>query len=87
MKTINWTTDDRVALNDWLFTGLGLKFLRYLSEQRPEMPDLSISDITKIALAGAVAKGYEHALAEIDQMRQVPTVPMPSVQYVEVEKD
>ena len=82
---ISWTNHDRTALNEWLVSDLGKKFLLYLSQQSPDFPESL--DMQQFAMHGAVAKGFSLALREIDKMGDVPIMPLPKAKFVEVEKD
>lgn len=82
---INWTNDDRVSLNEFLLTGLGRKFIAYLEQDRPEFPETT--DLTAMALSGAIAKGYSQLLKKIEDLARVPTPPLPQAKFVEVDKD
>jgi hypothetical protein len=80
MKLI-WTNDDAVALAEFVTKGVGSKLIRYLAENRPLYPeDL---DLQKMALAAAVAKGYDQALASIDQLTMVKSAGAPKAKYVQ----
>lgn len=81
---INFTNDDRTALNAFLNGDLGQKFVRGLEQARPKIKG---DEINALAIAGAVAQGYELALQEIDAMRQVKGPGIPTVHYVETSTD
>lgn len=68
MKT-NWTNDDRAAFNQWCTTGLGQKFLQYISELMPEME--TQGDLTRLALYGVEVRAYQTYTQKIDAMRVV----------------
>lgn len=82
---LNWTNDDRAALGEFLVSSLGRKFVSYLEQERPEYPETT--DLTAMALSGAIAKGYDQLLKKIEGMSRIPNSPLPQVQFVEVEKD
>ena len=82
---VNWTNDDRSAFGEFLASSLGRKFIQYLEQERPEFPEAT--DLTAMALSGAVAKGYDALIKKIDGMARMPVAPMPKVEFVEVEKD
>lgn len=82
---ITWTIHDKTALNDFLNTDLGQKFLRYLEQSRPRFE--AAMDINHMAMAGAIFKGYEQALEQIDKMRVVTVSRTDKSQYLETHKD
>jgi hypothetical protein len=81
---INFTNDDRVALNAWLNTDLGQKFLRALEGARPKIEG---TEINQLAISGAMSKGYVQALEEIDSLRRVQGGNPLDVKYIETHKD
>lgn len=81
---INFTNDDRTALNAFLNSELGQKFIRALEQGRPKIKG---DEINALAIAGATSQGYELALEEIDSMRQVKGPAIPAVKYVETHTD
>ena len=66
---ISWTNHDRTAFNDWANTDLGQKFIRCLEESRPKFE--VAMDINQMAIQGAIYKGYEQAIEQIDKMRHI----------------
>lgn len=84
MKTV-WTNQDRVVLNEWLVKDIGKKFLLYLEQQRPAFPESY--DVNALAIAGAMAKGYQICLEQIDRMRDLPAAPVPGREFVETLTD
>lgn len=82
---INWTNDDRVAFSEFLASSLGRKFVAYLEQERPEFPNTT--DLTAMALSGAMAKEHDALLKTIDGLARVPVSPVPKVEFVEVETD
>jgi hypothetical protein len=85
MKIV-WTNDDRVALNEWLVKSIGQKFLHYLEQQRPDFPE-EADDLTKMAMAGAIAKGFQLAINEIDRMRKLDLQSAPTREFVDTVTD
>jgi len=81
----SWTEEDRGAFFKWVSSSLGQKFIRYLQEQRPKLPDTG--DITQMAMAGATSRGFDLALTEIEQMARVNVGPLAPLKRVEVEQD
>jgi hypothetical protein len=82
---VNWTNDDRGAFGEFLASSLGRKFIQFLEQERPEFPETT--DLTAMALSGAVAKGYDALIKKIDGMARLPTPAAPKIEFVEVEKD
>ena len=80
-----WTNHDRVALNEFLMTDLGQKFIAYLEQEKPPFPD--DKDLTAFALAGAIGKGYAVLLDKIQTARKIPTSPIPPVKYIDTSDD
>jgi hypothetical protein len=85
MKIV-WTNDDRVALNEFLVKSIGQKFLHYLEQQRPDFPE-EADDLTRMAMAGAVGKGFQLALNQIDRMRKLDIPPAPTRETVDTMTD
>jgi hypothetical protein len=85
MKLV-WTNDDRVALNEWLVKSIGQKFLHYLEQQRPDFPE-EADDLTKMAMAGAIAKGFQLAVNTIDRMRKLEIPAAPARETVDTVTD
>ena len=82
---VNWTNDDRAAFGEFLASSLGRKFIQYLEQERPEFPETN--DLTAMALSGAVAKGYDTLIKKVEGMARMPAPALPTVPFVEVEKD
>jgi hypothetical protein len=78
---INWTNHDRHALDEWLSTDLGRKFLSYLEQEKPPFPEET--DLTAFALAGAIMKGYSMLLEKITGARKILVPPVPPVQFID----
>lgn len=78
---INWTNHDRHALDEWLTTDLGRKFLGYLEQEKPPFP--AETDLTSFALAGAVLKGYAMLLDKIHGARKLVVPPVPPVKFID----
>lgn len=78
---INWTNHDRHALDEWLATDLGRKFLTYLEQEKPPFPEET--DLTSFALTGAILKGYSMLLQKIQGARRIPDPPLPPVHFVD----
>jgi hypothetical protein len=82
---VNWTPDDCTALNIWLNTDLGQKFLRALESGRPNFE--VAMDLNSMAMTGAVCKGFDQALDKIDKMRQVKGSTPLDIKYVDTHTD
>jgi hypothetical protein len=82
---IIWSNHDRAAFNEWLNADLGQKALRYLEQSRPKFDDSM--DINALAIQGAMQKGYELALNEIDKMRSIVTAGIPKASYIPTHED
>lgn len=78
---INWTNHDRHALDEWLTTDLGRKFLSYLEQEKPSFPEGT--DITAFALSGAIMKGYSLLLDKIHGARKILVPPVPPVKFID----
>jgi hypothetical protein len=84
---IVWTNHDRGAFAEFMGSDLGAKFIRYLEQQKPDFPE-EASDIQAMAITGAIHKGFNVALREIEKMGELPHMPLPQAKYVEnVEAD
>jgi hypothetical protein len=83
--SLTWTNHDRVALNEFLTTDLGQKFIAYLEQEKPPFPEEK--DLTAFALAGAIGKGYAILLDKIQTARKIPTAPLPALKYIYVSDD
>lgn len=81
---VNWSQDDRVALNVWLNTDLGQKFIRALEHSRPKVKGI---DINVLAVAGAMQQGYDTALEQIDLMRQIKGGGLLEPKYINTAED
>jgi hypothetical protein len=84
LKT-NWTNDDRAAFREWLQESLGQKFLRYLKEELPAMPEGF--DQMEMASYGFEVRGYQKLINKIDEMSRLPGAPLPPGQFVETLTD
>jgi hypothetical protein len=85
---LNWSNFDRAALNEFLNSDLGQKFIRYLEQSRPKFNDaLALDNINVLAISGAIAKGYEQALSEIERMRVIAKPGIPETKYIETHKN
>jgi hypothetical protein len=78
---INWTNHDRHALDEWLMTDLGRKFLAYLEQEKPPFPEET--DLTSFALTGAIMKGYSMLLEKINGARNIVVPPVPPVRFID----
>jgi hypothetical protein len=83
--SLTWTNHDRVALNEFLVTDLGQKFIAYLEQEKPPFPDEK--DLTAFALAGAIGKGYAILLDKIQNARRIPTPTLPPVHFIDTSDD
>jgi hypothetical protein len=81
----HWTMDDRSALGQWLKGDLGRKFLQRLAEGRPDIPDST--DLTGLAIAGAVMRGYDLSMKEIENLGRPPITGLASVEHVDTVTD
>jgi hypothetical protein len=63
----DWSAGESAALNEFLNTPLGQKWLTVLILSKPRM-DLGTTE--RAALSGAYASGYEAAIGVIDQTRR-----------------
>jgi hypothetical protein len=63
---INWSTDDRSALGQWLKSDLGRKFYQFISQDRPAIPETA--DPNALIIAAGSIKGYEKLLDTIAWM-------------------
>lgn len=82
---MSWTNHDRAALNEFLLTDLGQKFLAHLEQEKPPYPDTT--DLNAFALAGAIGKGYAILLDKIQTARKIPTSPLPAAKYIDTSDD
>lgn len=81
-----WTASDSSAINDFLKTPLGIKWLAALMTLKPKV---DISKGTEAAgLSGAYVAGYEYLLNEvIPRTRATRTEETPSLKPIDMTKD
>lgn len=78
---LTWTNHDRVAFGEFLMTDLGQKFLRWLEQEKPPMPETT--DLTSFALYGAITKGYGMLLEKIVTAAKIDVPPLPPIKFID----
>jgi hypothetical protein len=81
---INFSNDDRTALNAFLNTDLGQKFIRVLEQSRPKVKG---EDFNQLGISGATVLGYELALDAIDGMRRIQGSGLLDPKYIQTHED
>jgi hypothetical protein len=81
---IHFSNDDSVALNAWLNTDLGQKFLRALENRRPRITG---TELNELAVAGAKTLGFDLALEEIDSLRRTAGKNVTDVKFIDTHTD
>jgi hypothetical protein len=66
MNTIPWSASEASAVNEFLSTPLGQKWIAVLLSYKPR---LDVSSTERAALSGALAAGYELAFNQIHATR------------------
>lgn len=81
---LRWSPSEAAAVNDFLSTAVGQKWLRVLGSRRPT---LDLSGTEKAALSGAFAAGYDRAFAEMYATRMTYQSDNASVKAIDPTKD
>jgi hypothetical protein len=81
---IPWSAGEASAINEFLNSALGRKWLGVLLTRKPRM-DLATTE--KAALSGAYAAGYEHFFSEIASTRVASGPDNASVKGIDPTKD
>ena len=81
---IPWSGAEAAAINDFLNTPLGRKWMGVLLTRKPQI-DLSTTE--RAALSGAFGAGYERIFAEIASTRVAASQDSASMKSIDVTKD
>jgi len=81
---IPWSGAEAAAINDFLNSPLGRKWMGVLLTRKPQM-DLSTTE--RAALSGAYAAGYERIFGEIAATRVAATQDSASMKGIDATKD
>jgi hypothetical protein len=81
---IPWSGAEAAAINDFLNSPLGRKWMGVLLTRKPQM-DLSTTE--RAALSGAYAAGYERIFGEIAATRVATTQDSASMKGIDATKD
>ncbi len=81
---IPWSGAEAAAINEFLNSPLGRKWMGVLLTRKPQM-DLATTE--RAALTGAYAAGYEHIFAEIASTRVATTQDSASMKGIDPTRD
>lgn len=81
---IEWSPSEAAAVNDFLNTPVGRKWMGVLLTRKPKM---DMSSTERAAISGAFAAGYEHFFAEIAATRFASSPETVGVRSIDPTKD
>jgi hypothetical protein len=81
---IPWSGAEAAAINDFLNSPLGRKWMGVLLTRKP---GLDLAGTERAALTGAYAAGYEHMFAEIAATRVASTQDSAGLKPIDMTKD
>jgi hypothetical protein len=81
---IEWSPSEAAAVNDFLNTPVGRKWMGVLLTRKPI---IDMSNTERAALTGAYSHGYEHFFAEIASTRFAASGEIASVKSIDPTRD
>jgi hypothetical protein len=79
-----WSPGEGAAVNEFLNTPVGRKWLWILASRKPRV---DLSSLEKTAISGAYASGYEAVFNEISSTRSILSPEDPGVKPIDSTKD